>query len=137
MSNSSPTSTVLHRVALVSLILLVTLCVTWEWLLAPVRPGGSWMVLKSLPLLLPFIASTGGIAKRDPYTMQWTSMLVLLYMAEGAVRAMTDQGVSRVLACVEIGLSGVLFVSLLLYLRPLKRQAKQAAQLREKTHDAR
>ena len=34
-----------------SLLLLIALCIAWETVLAPLRPGGSWLVLKVLPLL--------------------------------------------------------------------------------------
>ncbi|MGZ5859133.1 MAG: DUF2069 domain-containing protein, partial [Burkholderiaceae bacterium] len=66
-----------------SLLALIALCVAWELVLAPLRPGGSWMVLKVLPLLVPL----RGVLKRDVYTLQWTSMLILIYFAEGIVRA--------------------------------------------------
>ena len=35
-----------------SLLALIALCVAWELFVAPIRPGGSWLVLKVLPLLL-------------------------------------------------------------------------------------
>ena len=59
-----------------SLLALIALCVAWELVLAPLRPGGSWLVLKVVPLLLPL----RGVLKRDLYTMQWSSMLILLYL---------------------------------------------------------
>jgi len=37
----------------VSLIALIFLCLAWELALAPIRPGGSSLALKALPLLLP------------------------------------------------------------------------------------
>ena len=33
------------------LLALVMLCLAWELWLAPLRPGGSWLALKVLPLL--------------------------------------------------------------------------------------
>ncbi|HEV7930043.1 MAG TPA: DUF2069 domain-containing protein, partial [Nitrosospira sp.] len=65
----SPLQKVCYIGAAVSLVALIVLCVTWELVLAPLRPGGSWMVLKVLPLLLPL----RGILKRNIYTMQWSS----------------------------------------------------------------
>ena len=41
------------RLAAASLIALLALCLAWELWLAPLRPGGSMLVLKALPLLLP------------------------------------------------------------------------------------
>jgi hypothetical protein len=56
--------------------------------LAPLKPGGSWLVLKAAPLLLPLV----GVWKRDVYTLQWTSMMILLYFTEGVVRGWSDRG---------------------------------------------
>ena len=106
--------------AVASLVALIVLCVAWETVLAPLRPNGSWMVLKVIPLLLPL----RGILKRDIYTLQWSSMLILLYLAEGSVRAYTDTGVSAWLAYLEIALVCIFFLCSLLYLRPYKKAAK-------------
>ena len=107
-----------------SLLLLIALCIAWETVLAPLRPGGSWLVLKVLPLLIPL----RGIFKRDVYTMQWSSMLILLYFAEGVVRATSDQGFSATLGGVEVGLVCVFFACVVLYLYPYKKAAKKLAQ---------
>lgn len=106
-----------------SLIVLIILCALWETVLAPLRPGGSWLVLKIIPLLLPL----RGIIKRDIYTLQWSSMLILIYLAEGSVRAYTDTGLSAWLAYGEIALVGIFFLCSLLYLRPYKKSAKMLA----------
>jgi uncharacterized membrane protein len=107
----------------VSLLALIALCIAWETILAPVRPGGSWLVLKVLPLLIPL----RGIVKRDVYTMQWSSMLILLYLAEGVVRGMSDSGFSAILGWIEVALVAVFFACILSYLRPYKRAAKELA----------
>jgi len=107
-----------------SLILLILLCVAWELALAPLRPGGSWLVLKVIPLLLPL----RGVLKRDLYTMQWSSMLILLYFAEGIVRGTSDQGLSAALGWVEVALTCIFFACTILYLRPFKKAAKKLAQ---------
>jgi hypothetical protein len=31
---------------------LFILCVCWEWFISPLRPGGSWLILKGIPLTL-------------------------------------------------------------------------------------
>ena len=111
----------LHKGACVSLVLLIALCVAWEMWLAPLRPGGSWLVLKVLPLLLPL----RGVLKRDNYTLQYSTLLIWAYFTEGAVRATSDHGPSVALACAEIVLSVVYFMCAAMYLRPLKVQAKQ------------
>jgi uncharacterized membrane protein len=109
--------------AVVSLVLLILLGVAWELVLAPLRPGGSWMVLKVLPLLLPL----RGVVKRDLYTMQWASMLILIYFTEGIVRATSDKGFSATLGWVEVVLTCVFFFCSVLYLRPFKKAAKKLA----------
>ena len=87
--------------AAVSLVALMALCLAWELRLAPLRPGGSWLALKALPLALPL----GGILKARRYTYQWSCMLILAYLAEGVTRAWSDRGLSQILALVEIALS--------------------------------
>lgn len=119
-----------HWSAVASLIALILLGVAWELFLAPLRPGGSWMVLKVVPLLLPL----AGVIRRDVYTMQWSAMLILIYLGEGLVRATSDRDpLSVMLACGEIVLATVYFFCSLFYLRPYKKAAKKlAAQTIEK-----
>jgi len=115
---------VLHAGAVTSLTVLIALCVAWELILAPLRPGGSWLVLKVIPLLFPL----RGMLKRDLYTMQWASMLILIYFTEGIVRATTDTGLSATLGWVEVGLVSIFFLCTIFYLRPFKQAAKKLAQ---------
>lgn len=107
----------LYFAACASLIALIFLCLAWELWVAPLHPGGSWLVLKSLPLLLPLF----GILHGRRYTYQWSSMLILLYFTEGVVRATTDSGPSRLLAVAETCLTLAFFTSAVLYAR-LTRQ---------------
>ncbi|MBI1394703.1 MAG: DUF2069 domain-containing protein [Betaproteobacteria bacterium] len=102
-----------------SLLLLILLCLAWETVLAPLRPGGSWLMLKTLPLLVPVF----GVLRERLYTFRWTSMLSLAYFTEGVVRAWSDAGLSRALAVTEIVLSVVLFGSCLAYVRLRLRAA--------------
>ncbi len=99
--------------AVASLVALTLLCVAWELFLAPVRPGGSWLVLKAAPLLVPLF----GVLHGKRYTFQWTTLLVWLYFAEGVVRAWSDTGLSARLAAIEIALSAAYFASAVAYLR--------------------
>jgi uncharacterized membrane protein len=110
--------------AAASLVALIGLCLAWELVLAPLRPGGSWLVLKVVPLLFPL----RGILKRNIYTMQWASMMILLYFTEGIVRATSDKGLSATLGWIEVALVCVFFVCSMLYLRPYKQTAKKLAQ---------
>ena len=98
-----------NRMASSSLIGLLFLCLAWELWLAPLRPGGSMLALKALPLLLPLF----GILRGKRYTHQWTSMLALAYVAEGLTRAVSDQGTSQALAMAETVLATLLFAGCL------------------------
>jgi uncharacterized membrane protein len=98
---------------------LIVLCILWEAVLAPIKPGGSWAVIKVMPLLF----ALKGIWQARNYTMQWSSMLIMLYFMEGVVR-LNDKGLSAYLAGLEIVLSLTAFFALLAYLKPLKKVAK-------------
>ncbi|MGE4371262.1 MAG: DUF2069 domain-containing protein [Burkholderiaceae bacterium] len=107
-----------------SLIALIVLCLVWEFYAAPLRPGGSLLALKVLPLLLPL----RGVLRGSLYTMQWAAMLILLYFMEGVVRAWSDPSpASAMMAGLEIVFSLVFYVCAILYLRPAKRQARLLA----------
>lgn len=113
----------LRLISVTSLLALIALSLAWELWLAPLRPGGSWLVLKALLLLLPL----RGVLRGNLYTLQWSSMFILLFLAEGVVRGMTDTGASASLAWIETALSVVFFFSTIFYLRPFKRAAKARA----------
>lgn len=100
-------------VACAAWIGLILLGLAWELFLAPLRPGGSWLVLKVLPLLLPLM----GLLRARRYTFQWSSLLVWAYVAEGAARAMSDPGASARLAIVEIALCAAFFAAAVAFLR--------------------
>ena len=92
---------------------LIALCLAWELWLAPLRPGGSLMALKALPLALP----VGGVLNGRRYTFQWAPMLILVYFAEGIVRSYSEGGTARLLAAGEIALSGLFFAAAVAYAR--------------------
>lgn len=100
-----------HGIAIITLIALIALCITWETFLAPIRPSGSWLMLKVLPLLLPLF----GILRGKRYTFQWSSMLILLYFIEGVVRAWSDKPPSSTLASIEIALSCAFYFAAIAY----------------------
>jgi len=124
-------SALFARGATIALLALILLCVLEEMWLAPLRPNGSWLVLKIVPLLF----ALRGVSKQDNYTMQWSSMLILIYFTEGIVRATSDRaGLSVPLSWLEVLLSLVFFYCTLSYLRPVKKAAKalqKAAALNE------
>lgn len=109
--------------AALCLVALIVLAVAWERWLAPLRPGGSALVFKALPLA----AALPGVLRRRVYTLQWASMLILLYFAEGIVRGMSDGGLSARLAWVQAALGIAFLVCALVYIAPFKRAARAAA----------
>jgi uncharacterized membrane protein len=102
-----------RQAATLLLSALVLLCLAWELWLAPLRPGGSWLALKVLPLLwiLP------GIARGHSYTYRVSTMLILAYFMEGVVRGWSDGGTSAQIALVEIALSLAFFGAAIAHLR--------------------
>ncbi len=100
-------------VASISLIALIALCLAWELWLAPLRPGGSWLALKALPLLAPLF----GILHGRRYTYQWSSLLIQIYLLEGLTRATSDGGMMQILAIIETVLALVFFVATLVFAR--------------------
>ena len=99
--------------ACASLVALVFLCVAWELFLAPLKPGGSWLVVKALPLLVPLF----GVLREKRYTFQWSTLLIWAYAAEGATRLYTDSGLSAGLALAELALALIYFASAVAHIR--------------------
>jgi uncharacterized membrane protein len=96
-----------------SLLALIALGLAWELWLAPLRPGGSWLVLKVLPLCIPL----AGLLRNRMYTYRWVSLMVWLYFIEGVVRAYSDRGLGARLALIEIALCLTLFAACVLHVR--------------------
>jgi uncharacterized membrane protein len=109
--------------AVASTLGLIALGLAWELWLAPLRPGGSWLALKVLPLCLPL----AGLLKNRMYTYRWLSLLVWLYFLEGVVRATSEPVPAAWLAALELLLSLILFAACALHVRLRLRAAKTAA----------
>jgi uncharacterized membrane protein len=101
-----------------SVLGLIVLGLAWELWLAPLRPGGSWLVLKVLPLCFPL----AGLLRHRMYTYRWVSLLVWIYFTEGAVRAYSDRGLSAQLAMIEVALCLSLFAACVLHVRTRLRK---------------
>ena len=112
-----------RALAVSSLIGLILLSLLWELWLAPLRPGGSWLVLKALPLCIPL----AGLLKNRRYTYRWVSLVVWLYFAEGVIRLQGDTWPSNACAAVEIVLCLMLFTATALHVRWRLRDAALAA----------
>lgn len=112
-------------IATAAFVDLFILCIAWEWFISPLRPGGSWLILKAIPLLF----AIPGLWRGNVYTMQWASMLVLLYVTEGLVRIL-ETGANFWMAVLETSIGTIGFVCLLMYLKPIKARAKKLAKER-------
>ncbi len=107
---------------------LIILCIAWEWFISPLRPDGSWLILKAVPL----IVMLPGIWRAKVYTMQWGTMLILIYSTEALVR-ISESGWNFWMALIELFLSVIIFICLLLYLKPIKAEAKAKAKMNSQT----
>ena len=105
-----------------SLLGLIVLGLAWELWLAPLRPGGSWWVIKILSLL----PALPGLLRNRMYTYRWLSLLVWLYFTEGVVRSTTESGMSAFLALLQVLMSVLLFVACTFHIRLRLRDGKVA-----------
>ena len=116
----SPLVAASRFLAVGSLLGLIVLSLVWELWLAPLRPGGTWLALKALPLCIPL----AGLLKNRMYTYRWVSLMVWLYFTEGVVRAYSDLPPSNWFALGETLLCLSLFTACALHVRlRLKTQA--------------
>jgi len=102
-----------YLTACTSLIALIFLGIAWELRLAPIQPGGSALAFKVLPLL----AALFGVLHGRRYTYKWASLMILLYLAEGLVRATSDRGPSQTLALIEVAFALAFFAAAILFVR--------------------
>lgn len=115
-AEASPAPPAIARIRILavgSLLGLIILGLAWELWLAPLRPGGSWVALKVLPLCIPL----AGLLRHRMYTYRWVSLMIWLYFTEGVVRAWSDRPPSSWLAMVEIVLCLALFTACALHVR--------------------
>ena len=127
MPNQTPSKDTSVRwtrsLAVASLLGLIVLGLAWELALAPLRPGGSWLALKVLPLCLPL----AGLLKNRMYTYRWLSLLVWIYFTEGVVRGWSDRPPGNWLALAEVVLCLALFVACAMHVRLRLRNARLAS----------
>jgi len=102
-----------YVVSATSLIALIFLCLAWELWGAPLHAGGSWLVLKAVPLLAPL----RGVLAGRRYTYKWAPMLILAYFMEGSMRAYAEAPPAAWYAVAEIALSAAFFATAMLYIR--------------------
>jgi uncharacterized membrane protein len=104
------------RAAVVALLAaLVLLGLVWELWLAPT--GSRALALKVLPLVLPL----SGVLSLRLRSYRVLSLLVWVYVAEGAMRAASDHGLSAQLAALEVLLCIALFAACVVHIRQRTR----------------
>jgi uncharacterized membrane protein len=101
---------------------LIVLGLGWELFWAPLRPGGSTLALKVLPLCIPL----AGLLKNRMYTYRWLSLMVWLYFTEGIVRSYSDKPPGNFLAMAEVALCSLLFIACVMHVRVRQQHAKLA-----------
>jgi uncharacterized membrane protein len=116
---ASNTVKVSRWLAVGSVMGLIVLGLAWELVLSPLRPGGSWLALKVIPLCFPL----AGLLKNRMYTYRWVSLVVWLYFIEGVVRAWGDKPPGNYLAMLEVALCLTLFAACTLHVRSRLKNA--------------
>lgn len=101
------------RLAAAGLVALTLVAILWEWLLAPLRPGGSWLVLKALPLALLLPSALRGTRR----ALQWLSLLLPFYVAEGVVRGFSESGRHALVAWCAAAIAAATFGAVLAWVR--------------------
>ncbi len=106
--------------AVAGLLGLVALGLAWELAIAPIKPGGSLLALKVLPLCF----ALAGLLKNRMYTYRWLSLLVWIYFTEGVVRGWGDKPPGNWLGMLEVALCLVLFTACALHVKLRFKNAK-------------
>lgn len=106
-----------HRLAVALMAGVVLWEALWELSLAPLRPGGSWLVLKVVPIAWVWILLVRGSRR----ARQVASLMLPLFAAEGIVRALTEPGRHAYVATLATALALGALVAILLSFRSEKR----------------
>ena len=100
---------------------LIAFGLAWELFLDPIRPGGSWLALKVLPLVI----ALPGLWKAKMPTFRWMSLMVWLYVGEALVRIIGLTEIERQLAWNSLALSLGLTTAILMGARAQIKVAKE------------
>lgn len=104
-------------------VALIVFGLAWELVLDPIRPGGSWLAIKVLPLVF----ALRGLWAGKMYTFKWMSLLVWLYVGEALVRIVGLSETERLLAWNSLAISVALSVAVLMGARAQIKRATLAA----------
>jgi len=110
---------ILKRLVVSCFVALILLGLAWELWLAPLRPGAWLLSLKVIPLALALPALHAGRVR----VFQWWSMIVMIYLMEGLVRAASDPGLGAVLGAIEASFAAIAFLAILAYVRSIRASA--------------
>jgi uncharacterized membrane protein len=122
--STQPSVSGARTLVLAGITALFVLSLAWELWLAPLRPGGSLLALKALPLA----AALPALARGRLRAYQWWSMLILLYLCEGVVRGMSDPtATGRALGWIAAALAAVVYGGILAHVRGLQRASQAPA----------
>ncbi len=89
---------------------LIVMGLAWELVLDPIRPGGSWLALKVVPLFF----GIKGMFNGRLYTFKWMSLLIWIYVGEALVRIIGLSPTERMLAWISLVLAAGAAISILL-----------------------
>jgi uncharacterized membrane protein len=113
----------MHARATFGVLALTGWALLWELWLAPLRPGGSWLALKAVPLAL----TLPGLVRGKLSSLQWLALLLPFYFAEAVVRLWSEHGRNAWCAGVALALSLYGFLAAMLYFRERRRQQRATA----------
>lgn len=116
-----PASAPLITAAVAALAVLALASVALP-LAAPAGAPKGLMLACAKLVVLAFVMARA--LRRDVYMMQWSSMGILLFVAEGAVRVASDPPATAWLGGVALLASAAYFAAVLVWLRPLKKAAR-------------
>ena len=102
-------STPALRIAIAATAALALIALLWELWLAPLKPGGSWLALKALPLVVLWFP----LARGGRRAGQWLSLLLPLYLAEAVARGLSEGGRHAAVAWTACLIALVAFLALL------------------------
>jgi uncharacterized membrane protein len=100
---------------------LVILCFAWEAWLAPLRPGGSTLVLKALPMAVLL----AGLWQGRRRAFQWATLVIWFYFTEGIVRAFSEKSLVAWLAGIELLLALLIVGAAVVHIRTQPAPTRQ------------
>jgi uncharacterized membrane protein len=101
------------RVAIATTVALLLFEALWELALAPIKPHGSWLALKALPLAWLI----RGVARGRRRARQWLALLLPFYIGEALMRTVAEPGRHALVAAVACAIATLAFVALLAWFR--------------------